>query len=627
MDVYYGGNEDYVVSSEEEAIEYGMKAGIEYLEAYNDGWINYSNTIPTKQAAIERFTFLYQSYVAQYPHTSEETVLATEEKLEEYIDVEWQGKQLTLPIPLIGVLDKEVERKDGKFVIVDYKSCYNYSNPDKIDGKKILQAIFYYLLAYAKTGKEPYSMVFQEAKYTKNRDGSKQVREYEMVYAENEQYFDLFFRFYDDITRALNGEQVYVPNLDALFDNEVALVAYIHRLDVTEETARLMKKHKVENLTDLLQKQITKASSMRKLLKTVEQNFIQTKSIDYSKMKNEEKIQTKLLEHGMVLHYDSVVSGATVDLYRFSPSLGLKLSKLDGYTADVEQVLGVSGVRVLAPIPNSTLVGFEVPKKHRTYPKPPNAAGYELAIGQDIMGEPYRFDIRQAPHMLVAGASGSGKSVFLNAILGQLTKLPDARLYLYDPKKVELIAHAKAKNVAEYADDIVDIRDGLHDLVGTMNARYELMKKAGKRTIDGTGEPYIFVVIDEYGDLVMQNYTYEETQDTGEIYTRGPRAGEVKTETKTHHVSKDIARDILLLAQKARAAGIHIIMSTQRPSVNVVTGTIKANFVTKACFRTAKAVDSFVVLDDEAAAKLLGKGDMIFTSDEGTVRLQGYTVD
>ena len=233
-----------------------------------------------------------------------------------------------------------------------------------------------------------------------------------------------------------------------MYDGDVSIISYIHRLDDEGEVAKQMKELKVENITDLLKKKIQSASSMKKFLATVEKEFISAKNLNYLKMKNEEKIQTKLMEHGMMIQFDSLIQGQAFDLYRYTPSIGLKMKKLEGYSADVEQVLGTSGIRVLAPIPDSSFVGFEVPKKERTFPDgTAENEGYNLAIGVDVMGKPYRFDMTLAPHMLVAGATGSGKSVFLNSLITQLTKVPDTEIHLYDPKIVELAHFKKSPNV------------------------------------------------------------------------------------------------------------------------------------------------------------------------------------
>jgi DNA segregation ATPase FtsK/SpoIIIE-like protein len=463
-------------------------------------------------------------------------------------------------------------------------------------------------MVYAEYGEAPHSIIYEEIKTTKNRDGSAQIKEYEIVYADNEQFFDFYFRLYDDMTRAINGEMVFVPNIHTIFDNEVAIVAYIHRLDVTEEAARLMKSLRVETITDLLKSKIQTAGSMRQLLKTAEKKFTSAKSLNYNQMQTQEKIATKLMEHGMLIQFDSKVEGCAVDLYRFNPSIGLKMSKLLSYVADIEQVVGVSGVRVLAPIPNTSLIGFEVPRAVRTFPEviPPQDQEnpFNLAIGVDIMGDPYYFDITKAPHMLIAGATGSGKSVFLNSVISQLAQIENLDLHLFDPKLVELSRFAKEKNTVQYYSAVEDIYLALEGLVEEMNERYITLSKAGARNIqEAGGMRYKVVVIDEFGDLTVGN----------------------KSEGKLNF-SKEISKNILLLAQKARACGIHLIIATQRPSVDIITGSIKANFPTKVAFRTAKEIDSRVLLDAPGAEKLLGKGDMLFSSDEGEIRLQGFLI-
>lgn len=621
MENYYS----MLVENESEAIKKGLDVGMEFLGEYSDGFIEYSSVVENKQKAQEIFAFAFNTYV-QEKQQEEEEILAIEEEILTDVVVEWKDKKLVMPVPLKGFIDKVV-RKNGRIIAVDYKTCRAFSDPDKIDGAKILQAIQYYFLIYAKYGEAPYSMIFEELKTTKNRDGSKQIKEYEIVYEENDQFFDFYFRFYDDVTRAINGEAVFVPNINDFYDNEVAMIAYIHRLDVSEEQAKLMKELRVNNITELLKTKIEHAGNMRKLLKTAETKFISAKNLNYNAMTTEEKIQTKLMEHGMLIKFDSKIEGCAVDLYRYNPSIGLKMSKIKGYVADVEQVVGVSGVRVLAPIPNSSLIGFEIPREKRTFPESmPEAQGFNLAIGLDIMGTVHRFDITKAPHMLIAGATGSGKSVFLNTIITQLLSLKNVELHLLDPKMVEL---SRFKNKAiEYYSDAEDIYLSLSELTNTMNYRYKILSDAGVRNIqEYHGKmTYKFVVIDEFGDLTVGNKILEEVIKTGEIFTRGPRAGEEKTKVEKLNLSAEISKNILLLAQKARACGIHLIIATQRPSVDIITGSIKANFPTKVAFRTAKAIDSQILLDEPGAEKLLGKGDMIFSSDDGQIRLQGFSM-
>lgn len=613
MEVYYGGTDEAVVVDEAGAIEMALKAGMGFLEAYPDGFITYNTTIPNKQKLFDKLSFAFNSYVKERPWSNGQEIVGVEELIEEKVDIIWRGKKLSLPIPLKCYTDKII-REDGKLKIVDYKTCASFSDPDKIDAKKILQAVQYYFATYAKYGEEPYSMIFEEVKHTKNAKGGKQVQIYEMVFADNEQFFDFYLRFYDDVTRAISGEMVYVPNIDAFFDNEVAIVAYIHRLDVNEERAKQMKADKVENITELLKKKIQNAGNMRRLMKTVEEQFVSGKNLNYAIMNNEDKIKTKLMEFGMMLDFDSKISGSSVDLYRFNPSIGLKMSRIRSFTADVEQVLGVSGIRVLAPIPGTSFIGFEVPREERSFPELPSTGDFNLAIGEDIMGEVYRFDIRTAPHMLVAGATGSGKSVFLSSVIKQLSQIDNCEIHLFDPKQVELAVHASDANVVQHETGVINIYAGLKALVSEMNQRYEKLAQNGVRNIqDYEGEmSYKFVIVDEFGDLTMAKEVINTAED-----------GEKPVKSR---VSKEISDLILILAQKARACGIHIILATQRPSVDIITGTIKANFPTKVAFRMAKAIDSQVLLDTDGAEKLLGKGDLLFSSSEGLQRLQGFNL-
>lgn len=585
MDVYYG------YSGTEKDVKKGLEYGMDFLDEYNTNFIEFNKTVDTIQKAQEVFAFAYNSYVNENDDRKEE-IISTEELIEGLINIEWRGKKLNLPVPLKGYIDKII-REDGKLKIIDYKTTRSFSNPEKIDGAKIIQSIMYYLLVAMAYGEAPYSMVYEEVKTSKNRNNEPQVRKYEIVYEENEQFFDFFFRFYEDMTDSLNGNAVYVPNILSFWDNETAIVSYIHRLDMEEEKADQMKKLRVKNITDLLKKKIQKSGNMKKFLKNLERTCEIANKINYKSMEKEEQIHTKLLEHGMMLHFVDKIEGLNIDLYRFEPSIGLKMKKIEGYVADIEQVVGVTGVRVLAPIPNTTYVGFEVPRKDREFIKvKPKNKDFELAIGIDVMGKTFYFDIRQAPHILVAGATGSGKSVFLNSLIYQITKI-DAELVLFDPKRVEL---SQFENKADlYLDDSETIALALDDLVKEMEERYKKMKELGVRTIEGTDLKYKFIVIDEFGDLTLGS---------------------------AH--SQMITRNITLLAQKARACGMHLIIATQRPSVDVITGTIKNNFICKAVFRMSKAIDSQVVLGEAGAEKLLGRGDMIFSSDDGDVRLQGF---
>jgi len=628
MQVYFGGHDEYVISNESEAIQMGMQAGVEYIEAYNDGWIDFSSTIPTKQKAIEKFIFLFQSYIKEQNITSDQ-ILLLEGKLEYFIDVEYKGEQVKLPVKLKGYLDKVFRDKKGRLCIKDYKTVVAFSKPDKIDGAKMLQSAEYFFLAYAEYGEIPYKIVFEEVKMTQNQDRTKpQVQSYEIIYEENQLFFDFYFRYYNDVLRGVAGESVYVPNVNAMYDNEVAIVAYIHRLDDPEEVAKKLRENQVKNITELLKSEIDRTSSMKAFLENTKKEFQTYKSLNYETMTIEERIKTKYMEFGLLLNFDSKVEGLSVTQYRFNPSIGVKMKTLESHIKDVEQVVGKSDIRILAPIPNTSFVGFEIPNEDRTFiSQIPKGKGFNIAIGEDILGKTRFFDPREAPHMLIAGATGSGKSVFLNNFISQLQKVSNVELHLFDPKQVELAHFQGSQRVVEYASDPEKIHYYLEGLINEMEYRYGKLKMAGVKNIEKYDKPmkYKFVVIDEFGDLIVSNHIKVEYVPTGKIFQKGENKGQPEMERVETNISKEIEKYILILGQKARACGIHVIISTQRPSVNIVSGSIKNNFPVKVAFRMSRAIDSQVAIDMLGAEKLLGKGDMLFIADKGVERLQGYS--
>lgn len=600
MKAYLGGDPEVPTPSNEgEAIIHGRNEGQKYLAAFSEGFIQFNDTIKTKAQLEEKYLKCYMDYIklSDYKNKKRE-IMVVEKKLKHKVEV--AGK--VLPVALEGIPDVVYRDDKGRIKIDDHKFTAKFSDPDQIDATKLIQAAFLYFLVYAELGEEPHSVNFREYKTVPNQNKDvSQLREFEMVYADTPLLFELFFRLYRDITDGLLGKQVYIPNFSAFYDKEVSILAYIHGLDVDEERAKKFKEMKVDNITDFLKKKIQKEGSMNKYLAVVSQKFVSGATLNYKLMKIEERIKMKLAEHGMAVEFEDKIVGGAVSLYRYEPSVGLKMAKIEAYVKDIEQVVQVSGIRVLAPIPNSGLIGFEIPNETRTFPKgKPKNEGFRMVIGQDILGKDMRIDIREAPHILVSGTTGSGKSVFLNSLIHQIGEIACAELVLMDPKMVELTQFQDQKNVLSYSDQPMQIAKELKILVTEMNARYSILKKAKVRNIQDLPEgtmPYIFTIIDEYGDLT----TSGKYGDAIEEY-------------------------LLTLAQKARAAGIHLILTTQRPSVKIVTGEIKANFPTRIAFKTASQIDSHIILDQFGAEKLLGKGDMLLKTHESVTRLQGYFI-
>lgn len=326
--------------------------------------------------------------------------------------------------------------------------------------------------------------------------------------------------------------------------------------------------------------------------------------------------------------------GPTVTLYEIVPAPGVKISRIKNLEDDIALSLAALGIRIIAPIPGRGTIGIEVPnKKPEMVPmkqtigsKKFSECNFELPVilGKTISNEIYLADLSKMPHLLVAGATGQGKSVGLNTLIVSLLykKHPsELKFVLVDPKKVELTLYNKIERhyLAKLPGDgdaiITDTKlvcNTLNSLCMEMDDRYELLKSAGKRNIIEYNTkfrerkllpteghrflPYIVVVIDEVADLMM---------------------------TAGREVETPIAR----LAQLARAVGIHVILATQRPSVNIITGTIKANFPARLAFRVTSKIDSRTILDSNGADQLIGKGDMLYSTGNDLIRLQCPFVD
>lgn len=305
--------------------------------------------------------------------------------------------------------------------------------------------------------------------------------------------------------------------------------------------------------------------------------------------------------------------GSTLTLYEVTPSVGTRISKIRNLKDEIAIALAVPSVRIIAPMQNGT-VGIEVPNKQRAVIHVSDILGSDeysnakmelpLCIGHKVDGSVFMADLTDMPHLLVAGATGQGKSVCLNVMLMSLLskKTPEEmKLLLIDPKRVEMNLYSKIQNsylAAPIVTDTDDAMKALDAVCNMMDERYELLSSVGVRNIKEYNEigivekmPYLVVVIDEYGDLIMTSV-------------------------------RELERTICRIAQKARAVGIHMIISTQRPDTKIVTGNIKANFPTRIAFRTTTSVDSRVILGQSGAEKLTGKGDMIFFNGDGVTRIQ-----
>lgn len=267
MQAYLGGEPDVPTPADEgEAIKHGHARGLEYIKNYSEGFIKYTTAIPTNQVLLEKYAFCYFGYLKDFNYEKKvKRPLIIEKSLKYRVEVEGQS----LPIPLKGIPDFVYEDFEDRVCIEDHKITGKFSDVEAIDGAKLVQAAFLYFLVYAETGRVPYKMTFREFKHTKNADGSNQTREYTIIYEKEPMIFELFYRFYKDITDVLMGKAVFLPNLNAMFDKEVSILSYIYRLDDNEERNQAFKRMKVENITDFLKAKIQKDGSLKKYMETV----------------------------------------------------------------------------------------------------------------------------------------------------------------------------------------------------------------------------------------------------------------------------------------------------------------------------------------------------------------------
>ena len=349
---------------------------------------------------------------------------------------------------------------------------------------------------------------------------------------------------------------------------------------------------------------------------------------------NKDKIINTLRSFGIEISTIKATVGPTVTLYEITPEQGVRISKIRGLEDDIALSLSALGIRIIAPIPGKGTIGIEVPNSNPKIVSGQSIIGskkfqestYDLpvALGKTITNEVFMVDLCKMPHMLVAGATGQGKSVGLNAIITSLLykKHPaELKFVLVDPKKVEfsiysVIEHHFLAKLPDGEDaiitDVTKVVQTLNSICIEMDTRYDLLKAAHVRNIKEYNEkfinrqlnpekghkfmPYIVVVIDEFGDLIM---------------TAG----------------KEVELPIARIAQLARAVGIHMIIATQRPTTNIITGTIKANFPARIAFRVSAMIDSRTILDRPGANQLIGRGDMLFLQGADPVRVQCAFID
>ncbi|HKL07416.1 MAG TPA: DNA translocase FtsK 4TM domain-containing protein [Bacteroidales bacterium] len=435
-------------------------------------------------------------------------------------------------------------------------------------------------------------------------------------------------------TRRIKKEEVQEtqasPKTTSAKDEEIELT--IEEKHAEDKLNGSLKNHQFENYDPTLELSSYKLPPISLLEKHGDES---NGEIDKEEIiANKNRIVETLANYKIKIDKIKATVGPTVTLYEIIPAPGVRISKIKNLEDDIALSLAALGIRIIAPIPGRGTIGIEVPNQNPEIvsmrsiisSKAFSETKYELAIGlgKTISNDTYVVDLAKMPHLLVAGATGQGKSVGLNAIIASLLykKHPaQLKFVMIDPKKVELTLYTKIENhfLAKLPDSEEPIITETQKVVNTLNSlciemdhRYDLLKAAHVRNIKEYNAkfiarklnpekghkylPYIVVIVDEFADLIM---------------TAG----------------KEIEGPIARLAQLARAIGIHLIIATQRPSTNIITGVIKANFPARMAFRVSSMVDSRTILDTPGANQLIGRGDMLITSGSDLIRLQCAFID
>lgn len=414
-----------------------------------------------------------------------------------------------------------------------------------------------------------------------------------------------------------NESQIISINNDK--NNTSSMADY--QINLTEQVSKASSATNIDNTGKWTAKTQVLIDDNLKYLKPDVESFLfkptGDKIIDKAKLEDEIKIisqilKDKLLEFGIEANVLNVNVGPIITQYELKPAPGIKVNKFVSLSDDLALALKAKSIRVQAPIPGRGLIGIEIPNKiadviymrdiFLSNEMQKSNALLSVALGKDIAGRPIVTDLAKMPHLLIAGATGSGKSVCINTIICSLLlrcSPEEVRLVMIDPKRIELSGYEGIPHLIQSV--VTDPDDALNTLnwaVYEMERRYELLQDAKVRDIISYNQkideqlknsedfelsvlPYIVLVVDEFADLIM---------------------------TAGREIELPIAR----LAQMARAVGIHLILATQRPSIKVITGVIKANFPARIAFRVSSKVDSRVILDSTGADKLLGRGDMLF---------------
>lgn len=594
-------------------IQAAIEAGLEEMSYVSDSEIDFGKT-GSREKMMQDYTRLVNKYFEEAPHYNE------------VVDVEKRLEASIANVPMVGVIDMVV--RDNGLRLIDYKTVTAYSPDDEESYKYLIQAYIYLVLAEAEYNQKVTEVVFKEIKKTINRDGSPQCRDVAFDRQSILTFTPIAKKIITNVFEYVNDDRSkFFPNMNDRLNGA-------NSMDIIANQQEGFDAAKIK-------RQVRVADTFE------QQNVV----IDDGTGTDEEKILRKLIEFGIGGKMGETYVGPQVIKYTMQPNRGVSMKRIADKASDLAIALESESVRIEAPIAGTNLVGIEIPNKERKVvpltDEHLQPGTFKFPLGMDAFGKVHYCDIVETPHLLIAGQTGAGKSVMINVILDCITKqlTPEQmKLVLIDPKEVELAMYEGDEHLdGDIITNPKDASEKFHWLVEEMGRRYKELRKQRVRDIaDYDGKmPRIVVVVDEFADLMMtskknplSNIDYDMLKEavldevtlTGGKLTKAALKAAVKRVNDNTPPSAE--ESIIRLAQKARAVGIHLILATQRPSADVVTGLIKANIPTKIAFSVTNSLNSKIILDEVGAESLTGKGDLLYSDPtaKSLQRLQGLYI-
>ena len=615
LEIYYKGG----------TFDEAAAAGLDEINSTSDYEIDYGKT-GSREKMIKEFNDSLNIYFEEAPKFE---VIDAEKRLEAEIS----------RVPMVGIIDLIIKGSGDKLKLKDYKtvSFYSSATNDPLDPeyqenyKYLLQGSIYLVLAEKVLKKEIESVGFIEIKKTKNRDGSPQIREFEYSRSDLLEFLPTTEKLITNVFDYVNNDNAkFFPNPSDILNGQESMEV-LANIETGFDKAKIKRKMNVAE-------KFSEKNTTVDLLETDGET-------------NENLIIKKFLEFGIGGAIGETFTGASVIRYTFRPNRGVAMKNIGSRADDLAIALQAKSVRVLAPIYGTNLIGVEIPNPERKVLDFDNSllkkGTFEIPLGQDIFGENHYGDLTKMPHLLIAGQTGSGKSVMLNVILESLTKqlsTDELQLVLIDPKQVELGFYEDSKHLLKpIVTNPIHAQETLNELVNEMESRYKTLRKAGVRKIeDYKGQmPRIVCVIDEFADLMMTSGNKREEFklnikgmiETILHFNKDFDLSEIKSleDLKINPKMSEFEKETIKEQKKAMKElekGIHLILATQRPSADVVTGLIKANIPTKIAFSVTNSINSKIILDETGAEMLTGNGDMLYQDPRANhlERLQGFYI-